>query len=89
VYERDPDAAEYYRFFEAPGIDHCGGGPGWYPGSAMESLIDWVENDAAPMTLEAETQGSATGRSAHLCLWPKSLNYVSGDPSEANAFECR
>jgi hypothetical protein len=89
VYERDPEAGNYYRFFEAPGVDHCGGGAGWYPGSGMQSLIDWVEKGVAPTSLEARTQNGPAERSANLCLWPKSLHFVSGDVNEASSFECR
>ena len=89
VYERDAHAEDYYRYFEAPGVDHCGGGLGWYPGDALNSLIDWVEKNNAPDTLEAETQGDAKGRKANLCLWPKQLVYVGGDPDVAASFECR
>ncbi|KAH7094406.1 feruloyl esteras-like protein B precursor [Paraphoma chrysanthemicola] len=89
VYERDPNAADYYRYFEAPGVDHCRGGNGWFPGSAMQSLIDWVENDVAPETLQAETQGEAAGRKANLCMWPKKLIYVGGDADEASSFACQ
>jgi hypothetical protein len=89
VYERDPEAENYYRFFEAPGVDHCSGGSGWYPGTALQSLIDWVEEGIAPVNLEARTQGTTIERRASLCLWPKSLYYVGGNENEASAFECR
>jgi len=89
VHERDPDASDYYRYFEAPGVDHCRGGLGWYPGQALKSLMDWVEKGIAPETLEAETQGDASGRRANLCLWPKHLVYVDGDPAHATSFTCR
>ncbi|KAF1937543.1 feruloyl esteras-like protein B precursor [Clathrospora elynae] len=86
VYEHDPNASEYYRLFEAPGVDHCGGGLGWYPGNGLNSLIDWVEKGIAPDTLAAE---QPKGKKANLCLWPKHLVYVKGDSSEATSFECR
>ncbi|KAL6706121.1 hypothetical protein ACN47E_006037 [Coniothyrium glycines] len=105
VYERDPNAGDYYRYFEAPGVDHCGGGLGWFPGSALNNLIAWVENGTAPDSLDAETQDSSGAmdgmdgmpsqpstfvkRTAKLCLWPKSLVYVSGDPDRAESFVCR
>ena len=74
------------RIFEAPGVDHCGGGLGWYPGDGLKALIDWVEMGVAPDTLEAKT---TAGRKAELCLWPKHLMYVTGNPDEAASFECR
>jgi hypothetical protein len=78
----DPDAAYHYRFFEAPGVDHCGGGSGWFPGNGLRSLINWLEEAVASDALDAETQGDASERTAHLCLWSKSLPYVIGDPSK-------
>jgi feruloyl esterase len=86
VLERDANASSYYRYFEAPGVDHCGGGLGWYPGDGLKALVDWVEKGVPPETLAAETP---TGRKARLCLWPKHLVYVQGDPEEAASFECR
>lgn len=34
---------DYYRLFASPGTQHCMPGSGWYPGDAMDSLVDWVE----------------------------------------------
>lgn len=82
VYDLDPKAAEYYRYFEAPGLDHCGfGTKGYYPGEALESLIAWVENGTEPATLKALNR--ETGKEADLCLWPKKLVYVGGNASLA------
>lgn len=103
LHEWDPTAADYYRYFEAPGIDHCGGGSGWFPVGAMGSLMAWVENGTAPEFVRAETQEPMGGmsmdgmppptdfveREAQLCLWPKRLVYVSGDPNTADSFACR
>jgi hypothetical protein len=89
VYERDPNAADYYRYFEAPGVDHCNGGNGWFPGNAMQSLINWVENGVAPHILEAETQGQFAGRKINLCMWPKRLMYTGGNIDAAKSFACR
>lgn len=86
VHERDPNSSDYYRYFEAPGVDHCGGGLGWYPGNGLKTLIDWVEKGVAPEMLEAET---TQGRKAQLCLWPKHMVYVGGNPNEAASFACR
>ncbi|KAF4462892.1 tannase precursor [Fusarium albosuccineum] len=96
-YERvlagDPKATDYYRFFEAPGVEHCSGGKGWYPGSAFDALVKWVEGGVAPETLYAksiDTDGSAAKtRDARLCLYPKQLTYVDGDPSLASSFTCK
>lgn len=94
VLDFDPDATEYYRFFEAPGIYHCGGGPGWFPGSALESLIQWVENGTAPETLEAMAMPGLPLRgdelrTVNLCAWPKSLVYNGGNVNIASSFSCK
>ncbi|KAL2858469.1 tannase and feruloyl esterase [Aspergillus pseudoustus] len=95
VWELDPEVHDYYRFFPAPGVEHCGGGPGWYPGDSFQALVDWVENGKAPDTLLARTTPTKTGdaevpaRTAYLCPFPKVMTYVSGDPDEAEAFTCR
>lgn len=78
VYERDPNAAEYYRYFEAPGLDHCGTGTkGFYPGHALESLIKWVEEGVKPERLEARSR-EGKERKVELCLWPERMVYGEG-----------
>ena len=94
----DPQAANYYRFFEAPGVFHCGAGPGWFPGDAFQSLVNWVENGVAPETLEAKaipglypglTGGATELRTVNLCLYPKTMVYTGGDPNQAASFSCQ
>ncbi|KAH7190502.1 Tannase/feruloyl esterase [Fusarium oxysporum] len=90
VLEGDPDVADYYRFFEAPGVEHCSGGNGWFPGGAFDALVKWVEEGIAPETLYAETVATKDGpRSVNLCAYPKALTYVDGDPDVASSFTCR
>lgn len=90
VLQLDPDAADYYRFFQAPGVGHCGGGPGWYPGNAMQSLVSWVERGIAPDILEAKSMlDPEVVRNANLCAYPKTLTYVGGDSTKASSFTCQ
>ncbi|KAJ4248374.1 hypothetical protein NW762_012704 [Fusarium torreyae] len=89
VLEGDANAAEYYRFFEAPGVGHCSGGPGWYPGSGFDALVKWVEHGIAPDTLRAETVGTNETRSVELCAYPKQITYIGGDANLASSFTCR
>jgi hypothetical protein len=93
VLDLDPAAADYFRLFLAPGIGHCAAGPGWFPGDALDSLVDWVEHGIAPDTLFGGdyTGGGVndTTRSVNLCAYPKSLVYVGGDPSLASSFDCQ
>lgn len=84
---------DYYRFFLAPGVAHCGGGAGLDPSSTVfDTLRAWVENGTVPETLRATgpTVGSSTksSRSIELCLYPKVLTYVGPDPNEEASFTC-
>ncbi|KAF5019320.1 hypothetical protein F66182_8677 [Fusarium sp. NRRL 66182] len=89
VLELDSSATDYYRLFIAPGVGHCDGGAGWYPGSGFDALVKWVEDDdAAPDTLYAETVGTDEKRAVQLCLYPKQLSYVGGDANLASSFTC-
>ncbi|CAG7954954.1 unnamed protein product [Penicillium olsonii] len=93
--EIDPSIQDYYRFFAAPGADHCKGGIGFYPGSSLDSLVNWVENGTAPDTLRAIATPTGTDsaklplRTADLCAYPKFLTYVGGDASKASSFTCK
>ncbi|OQD67559.1 hypothetical protein PENPOL_c003G10413 [Penicillium polonicum] len=95
VRDLDPRVHDYYRFFSAPGVEHCGGGPGWFPGDGLNALIDWVENGKAPDTLLGLATPTATEnadeptRTAYLCCYPKVLTYTKGDIDQATSFICR
>ncbi|KAL4784160.1 tannase and feruloyl esterase-domain-containing protein [Aspergillus varians] len=95
VLELDPLVHDYYRFFPAPGVQHCQGGPGWYPGDSFQALVDWVEQGIAPDTLFALATPTATGdaslptRTAYLCPYPEVMTYVGGDPDKASSFACK
>lgn len=89
VMELDGDVADYYRYFEAPGVNHCLGGLGPVPGNdeTLETLMAWVENGTVPETLTARSQiGDETVR--ELCLYPKQLVYVGGVPEKAESWKC-
>ncbi|KAI8721529.1 Carboxylic ester hydrolase [Fusarium sp. LHS14.1] len=82
----DSNATDYIRFFQAPGIGHCSGGAGAYPGESLQSLIDWVEKNTAPNTLYGRT---ATGKERPLCLYPKKVVYNGGkNTDDASSYNC-
>ncbi|KAJ0117753.1 hypothetical protein J7T55_001953 [Diaporthe amygdali] len=88
----DPDVQDYYRFFLAPGVGHCRGGPGFDPNSeVLNALISWVENGTAPEFLPGTgpaTKNVTDTRTVNLCLYPKVLTSVGTDPDDAASFEC-
>lgn len=91
VLDLDPKAADYYRFFPAPGVDHCGGGTGYFPAESLESLVDWVENDIVPETLIGTTLPDINGivRQAPLCPYPLVAAYTGGDINIPSSFRCQ
>ena len=83
----DHNVRDYYRFFPAPGVGHCGGGAGEVPSNPFQAVVDWVEKGDAPETLPAvSTDGS---RSRNLCQFPLVSVYESGDPTKAGSFRCQ
>lgn len=91
VLDLDASAADYFRFFPAPGVGHCGGGVGHFPNSTLQSLVDWVENDIVPETLSGTTLPDANGivRKAPLCPYPLVAAYIGGDINVASSFRCQ
>jgi hypothetical protein len=53
------DVRDFYRYYVAPGVGHCGLGPGPAPGGmldsggALDQLVEWVEKGKVPEVLEA------------------------------------
>lgn len=85
-------AADFIRFFTAPGVGHCGRGAGPQPYGQLEALIEWVENGNAPETLPAAIRNSSGDitRSRPLCPYPLTAVYEgSGSTDQADNFSCR
>ena len=81
---------DYCRFFEAPGVMHCGKGIGLFPCEGMEALLKWVEEGVVPETLMAISLPDDYALVGHqrLCAYPRVLKDKSGDPTIASSFEC-
>jgi hypothetical protein len=75
----------WFRFFLAPGVNHCGGGVGPQPQGLLETLMNWAENDVAPDSIPS----SGNGRTRPLCPYPQMAVYDGvGDPNVASSFSC-
>ncbi|KAF5528847.1 tannase-domain-containing protein [Fusarium phyllophilum] len=81
-------ADEYFRLFLAPGVKHCAFGNGPVPVKPINALIAWVEEGIPPQTLVAETKSKGNLIRRNLCLYPKQLHYVKGDPANPNSWTC-
>ena len=54
------EADKSYRLFLAPGVGHCGGGPGHAPTGLQDAIEAWVETGVAPRALEARSPTGET-----------------------------
>ncbi len=84
------DVQTFYRLFMAPGMAHCGGGPGPNSFDMQAALEQWVERGIAPETVIAtHSTNGAVDRSRPLCVYPKVAVYSGkGDTNEAANFAC-
>jgi len=94
---RESESAEvagienFARLFLAPGVNHCGGGPGPDQFDALGALERWVEHGVAPERIVAAhlTHG-VIDRTRPLCAYPRVAKYTGrGSTDEAASFECR
>ena len=84
------EVAEFTRLFMAPGVFHCGEGPGLTTFDAFGALVDWVETGRAPESITASSveQGEEAA-TRPLCPYPTVATYDgTGDPDRAASFDC-
>jgi hypothetical protein len=81
----------FVRFFLAPGVGHCGGGPGPQPSNPLDAVIDWVEHGKAPHILNGVRRDSsgAVVATRPICLYPQVAMYKKGDSNDASSYDCR
>ena len=81
---------DFMRLFMAPGVNHCGGGPGPNTFDMLMALEAWVEDGTAPEKIVAShlTNG-VVDRTRPLCPYPQIPVYLgSGSTDEAANFDC-
>lgn len=88
VQELDPELRDFYRYFEAPGVGHCVGGPGAAPTDAedLKQLVAWVEEGTAPESLTGVSYDGLLKR--NICPWPLVQKYHGGNVNESASFTC-
>lgn len=82
---------DFARLFLAPGMQHCGGGPGPDTFDAVSAVQRWVEEGTAPQKIIAShaTHG-VVDRTRPLCPYPRVAVYEGkGDPADATSFACK
>ncbi|HKX31141.1 MAG TPA: tannase/feruloyl esterase family alpha/beta hydrolase [Blastocatellia bacterium] len=85
--------AQFARLFMAPGVFHCGGGPGPAPqnNTLFDALTDWVEHGNAPETIKVSKplEGGAM-QTRPLCPYPSVAVWTGrGSTDDAANFVCR
>jgi feruloyl esterase len=81
-------ADAFTRFYIAPGVDHCAGGPGADTADLLAALDNWVMGKGAPDTLTAQKLDPANGSvlfERPLCRYPTYPRYTgpANDPAAA------
>jgi feruloyl esterase len=85
---------DFFRLFMAPGVEHCGGGPGPNIIDDLAALERWVEQAIAPAQIEADhySGGFTNGtidRRRPLCPYPQVAAYRgTGDINAMENFFC-
>jgi len=75
------------RVFLAPGVYHCGGGPGPDVFDMLAAIDDWVVKDKPPARIIATKAGAPISRP--LCAYPAAAHYTGGDINRAENFVCK
>lgn len=85
------DTLQFSRLFMAPGVHHCGGGPGPNDFDMLAPLENWVERGVAPDRIVASHfTGTVVDRTRPLCSYPREAKYIgSGSIDDAANFVCR
>jgi hypothetical protein len=88
----------WFRYYHAPGVQHCGGGVGPSPTTLLpngnsqlfDDLVKWVEEGVPPSSAGPSTNGGilATGgagnpaRTRPICPWPTTAIYKGSGSSD-------
>jgi feruloyl esterase len=85
------ETQDFFRLFLAPGMAHCGGGPGPDRFDPLSALERWVETGVPPdrITASHQTDG-VTDRTRPLCPYPQVAVWDGvGSIDDAASFSCR
>ena len=82
---------DFIRLFMAPGMNHCGGGPGPNQVNWMAALERWREASAAPASIDAlRINNNRLEMSRPLCPYPQVAVYSGkGTTNDARNFSCK
>ena len=96
-------AANFARYYQVPGMNHCSGGPATDQFDMLTPLVNWVEHGIAPEAVTAGARGAgnagganadvplswAPNRTRPLCPYPQVARYKgTGNVEDAANFTC-
>jgi feruloyl esterase len=88
VLQRVPTAKDSVRLFLAPGVGHCGGGPGPDRLDTLTAMEHWVEQGTPPGAMVAVKAGFVPF-ARPVCAYPQLPKYNgNGDPYDPANFRC-
>ena len=82
---------DFIRLFMAPGMQHCGGGPGPNQVNYMAIMERWREGNVAPDTMTRITSpNNRVDMTRPLCPYPQVATYKgTGSTNDAANFVCK
>ncbi|HEY7808286.1 MAG TPA: tannase/feruloyl esterase family alpha/beta hydrolase [Croceibacterium sp.] len=87
VVAKNPRAGQQFRLFLAPGVGHCGGGPGADVLPVADTIDAWAHGSPAPETIVATKRDKSLTRLD--CAWPRVAHYKgSGEPNDPSSWSC-
>ncbi|HYR87810.1 MAG TPA: tannase/feruloyl esterase family alpha/beta hydrolase [Terriglobia bacterium] len=87
LHKMGKNQSDWMRLFMAPGMGHCGGGPGVNTFDSIGTLEKWVEKGIAPDQMMGT---GAQGLTRPLCPYPQYAEYSeSGDLKNAANWACK
>jgi feruloyl esterase len=87
----EAEAQKFVRLFMAPGMLHCGNGPGPNSFDMLTALENWSEKGQAPeRVIASHSTRGVQDRTRPLCVYPQVAKYKGqGSTDEAENFECK
>jgi feruloyl esterase len=82
---------DFVRLYMAPGMQHCGGGPGPNQVNYMAVMERWREHNQTPAAIEAyHVSNNRVDTTRPLCPYPQVATYKgTGSTSDAANFACK
>ena len=82
---------DFMRLYMAPGMQHCGGGPGPNQINYMAIMERWRESNQTPASIEAfHVAGNRVDMTRPLCAYPQVATYKGvGSTNDAANFVCK